>query len=266
MDWKEIEFLRGDRAAARQAGDYHHRVAQLPPAQIARLLDQLPYLHAAELLALLPESIAAQTLESMTPERQLQVFEELAPEHRGRLLAGMAPDAAADLLGCLEPGQARSELERLPEPRRTHLLDLLRYPEDSVGGIMTNEVVVVPAEMRVGEARQALADQLRAFDFVHYVYAVDDPEQRHLRGVLSLRDLLVGDERCAVAEVMNPRIETIGPLEPAHEAAQRLADAGLAALPVTAPDGRLLGAVTFDAALAQLAPPSLCDRGLRIFS
>src|SRR5207244_3617876 len=75
LDWKHVEFLRGDPTAARAGRDYHRRVASLPPRQIAGLTEALPYLHAAELLLLLPDALAADVLEAMSPERQLQVFE-----------------------------------------------------------------------------------------------------------------------------------------------------------------------------------------------
>src|SRR5919201_568893 len=59
LDWKDIEFLRGDPRAARAGQDYHRRVERLQPAEIARLLDALPYLHAAELLTRISEPTAA---------------------------------------------------------------------------------------------------------------------------------------------------------------------------------------------------------------
>ncbi len=265
-DWKEIEFLRGDIEAARSGADYHRRIAHLPPGQIANLTEAVPYLHAAELLTLLPDPVAADVLEAMTAERQLQVFEELDEAQASSLLALMAPNVAADLVGRLQPEEARRALERLPAPRRERVIDLLRYPADTAAGIMTNDVVTAPPDLTVGEARRTLADRLRDPDFVYFVYVVDDEASRRLRGVLTLRDLLVAEEGRRLEEVMYRHLVTVHALEPADAAAQRVTDSHLAALPVVGREGRLLGAITVDAAIAQIAPQAWSAQAPRVFS
>lgn len=265
LDWKNVEFLRGNPQVA-SSGDYHRRVAALLPAEIAELADAVPYLHAAELLSLIPDPVAADTLEAISPERQLQVYEELDEDQAVRLLALMAPDVAADLVGRLQPELAQRCLNRLPGERREMLVQLLRYPEDTAGGIMTNDIVVVPERLTVGEAREAMAEPLKSHDFVYYVYVVDDDEAYRLRGVLTLRDFLVADDARRLPEIVNRHLVTIDPLESAVEAARRVSDNGLAALPVVAGDGRLLGAVTFDAAMEQIAPPAWRALAPRVFS
>jgi len=266
LDWKNVEFLRGDPRRVEAGGAYHRRVERLSAVEIAHLVDQIPYLHATELLKLCPDGLAADAQEEMSPERQLQIFEELDEDHAVRLLALMAPNAAADLVGRLEPHQAQRYLNKLPPERGGRIVELLRYPEDTAGGIMTNEVVAVPGSLTVDEARQALGDQLTKPDFVYYVYIVGDEQTRRLRGVLTLRDFFLADEKRRLEEVMNPRLVTIDPFESADEAARRVAENGVAALPVVTPEGNLVGAVTFDAAIAQITPPGWRDQVPRVFS
>jgi hypothetical protein len=191
LDWKYIEFLRGDPDAAREGGDYHRVIAQLAPPEIAQLADALPYLHAAELLTLLPDPLAADALEAMSAERQLQVFEALPEDQGTRLLALMAPDGAADLIGRLLPDRAQRLLNRLPREQAERVADLLRYPEDTAGGIMANDVVTVPRHLTAAEARRAVRDRIRVPDFIYYLYVVEDEASSRLAGVLSLRDLLL---------------------------------------------------------------------------
>jgi CBS domain-containing protein len=266
VDWKNLEFLRGDPQAASSGGDYHRRITRLPPVTIAQLATAVPYRHAAELLTLLPDPLAADTLEAMPPERQLQVFETLDGTQATRLLGLMAPDTATDLVGRLAPAEARWFLERLPPDAAQHVLDLLRYPEDTAGGIMTNDVPVVPVNITIGEARRYLREELRAPDFVYYVYAVDALDTRRLEGVFSLRDVLVSEETSLVSEIMQRDVLAIDPLEPATEAARRVCELHLAALPVVARDRRLLGAVPVDTALSHIAPATWRDQTIRIFS
>ena len=266
LDWRNVEFLRGDPRAAEWAGDVHHRVDHLHPPEIARMIDALPYLHAAELLTLTKDPVAADALEIMTAERQVQVFEELAPDYGARLLGLMAPDVAADLLGRIEADYAQRYLERMRADARERVLALLSYPPDTAGGIMTNDVVTVAADSTVEEARLGLREPLREPDFVYYVYVVEAHESRKLLGVITLRDLLVADDSHRVRDFMLPDVLTIHPLESATAAARRLTDYHLAALPVVNEQGELLGAITFDAAVAQLAPPSWRDQSPRLFS
>lgn len=266
VDWQDVEFLRGDPRLALEGHDYHRRIARLQPAEIGRLLDALPYPHAAELLTLIADPIAADTLETMTLDRQAQIIQALDQQQAVRLLALVAPDAAADLLGVLKPESAQRLLTLIPEPRRASIVDLLRYPDDTAGGIMTNELVCVSSSLRVGDARRELKPRIGAPDFAQYLYVVDDPEHRCLQGVVSLRDFAVADDQQLIGALMNPRVTSIDALEAADEAARRVAEQHLAALPVTSRDGRLLGAITVDAALAQIAPASWRDQAPRIFS
>lgn len=265
-DWKYVEFLRGDPDAVRNGEGYHLRVARLPPGEIARLTDMLPYLHAAELITLLPDAKAVDALEVLSPERQLQVFEELEEKQALELLNLMAPDIAADLLGRLPTKLMRRYLERLPEKESARLIELLRYPEDTVGGIMTNDAIYASAGLTVAEAREKLKEPLKTPDFVFIVYVVDNDKSRRLRGLISLRNILTADDEQRLEEIMDPYLTTLNPLGSATEAAYRVIDSHMAALPVVGEDGKLLGLVTVDAAIIQVAPPNWRTQAPRIFS
>ena len=264
-DWRYVAFLRGD--PDRRADDVTcGRIARLPPGEIARLSTALPYLHAAELIGLLPDHAAAEVFADLAPERQIQVFEELGEEQASNLLALLAPDAATDLLSRLEPGLARRHLDRLPEARRRLVVDLLQYPEHTVGGIMTNDVVLLPEHATVGEASRRLRECLSTPAFVYYVYIVDDLESRHLRGMVTLRELLTADADASLHDIMNPYLTALAPLDPARQACNEVIDHRVQALPVVGDAGRILGAVTADAALAQIAPASWRARTRNVFS
>jgi CBS domain-containing protein len=266
VDWKDVEFLRGDPSAARQGHDYHRQITRLQPAEIAGLLNALPYLHAAELLTLIPDPIAADTLEAMATERQAQVIQVLDADQAVRLLELMAPDLAADLLGTLKPERAQGFLTCMADGPRELVVELLRYAEDTAGGIMTNQVVLVPRGMRVGDARRELKAAICAPDFAQYLYVVDDLKDPHLEGVVTLREFAVADDQLRIGELMNPNLISIDVEERATRAARRVVEEHLAALPVTCRGDRLLGAITVDVAIAQIAPPAWRDQAPRIFS
>lgn len=265
-DWKYIEFLRGDPDAVRAGAGYHRRITRLPAGEIARLVEALPYLHAAELLTLLPDRLASDTLEAMSTQRQLQVFEELSKDQGCALVSRMAPDLAADLIGRLHTEDARALLDCLDAGHAARIVELLRYPEDTVGSIMTNDILSVSASLSVGEARAALRDRLEAPDFISFIYVVDDETHRRLRGVLTLRKLITADDSARIADVMNPYVVTIHALDHARPAAHRVLNSHLVALPVVGREGRLIGAVTIDGAVSTIAPARWNAQVPRVFS
>ena len=265
-DWRHIAFLRGDPQQAAEGGGAHRRMARLPPGEIAHLAAPLPYLHAAELVAGLPDALAADTLEEMPVERALQIFEELSGERAQTLLECLAPEVAADLLGRLDEADARRYLERLPRTQRERLIELLRYPADTVGGAMTNDLLRVPAGLTVGQARQALRQRLKEPDFPYFLYVVDDEQQQRLLGVLSLRHFAAAGENDRLSDLMNCDLLKLAPLEAPRRAAHRVLESGLAALPVVNQEGRLLGALTVDTAISLVAPRSWRAQAPRVFS
>lgn len=265
-DWKYVEFLRGDAQAVKVGAGYHRRIIHLPPGEIAHLAAAVPYLHAAELLELLPEQLAADTVEVMAPERQLQVFEELEERRALQILELMAPDLAADIVGRLDIKVAQHYLNLLPRKSGERIVELLRYPEDTVGGIMTNDVVTVSPNLKVSEARRTLRKRLKEPDFVHFLYVVDEKAPHKLRGVLSLRQILTAEDNRLIKEIMNPYLIVLAPLDSPREAADRLLNSQLAALPVVGTEGQLLGTVTIDAAVVQAAPRSWRAHAPKVFS
>ena len=266
FDWKYVEFLRGDPGAVDAGAGYHRRITHLPPGEIALLASTLPYLHAAELLELLPAQLAADTLEVMSLERQLQVFEELDENSALQILQHMAPDIATDILGRVETELTRYYLNRLSRKSAELIVDLLRYPENTVGGIMANDVVTLSPTLKVHEAHIILREKLKEPDFVYFLYVVDEEAPHKLRGVLSLRQFVMAEEHQTIAEIMNPYLITLSPLDSPQEAGYRLLNSQLAALPVVGSEGQLLGRVTIDAAVSQVAPSSWRAQAPRVFS
>ena len=266
FDWKYVEFLRGDPSAVDNGAGYRLRINRLPAGEIARLADYVPYLHAAELLNLLPDDKAADVLQSMPIERQLQVIDELSEDEAVGLLERMSPDLATDLIGRLQLETMREYLAKLSSDRREKIVQLLRYPENSVGGVMTNDLVVVPADLTTGEAQSRVHEQIKHVEFISLVFVVDSEPDGKLRGVISLRELLAAGPEELIEREMDPYVATLTPFESAGEAAHRIVGGQLEAMPVVGPGGKLIGAMTISSAISLLVPASSGLRGVRVFS
>jgi CBS domain-containing protein len=266
FDWQYVEFLRGDPAAVDNGAGYRLRINRMPAGEIARLADMVPYLHAAELVKLLPDEKAADVLEAMSVERQQQVIEELPEEEAIELISLMSPDLATDLVGRLDLSMTKRFVARMPPRVRDRVIELLRYPENTVGGVMINDMISLPRHFTGEKAREEIRERLKETDFSSLVFVVDDEASFRLRGVLPLRDLLSMPDDELLEKVMDPYVGALDPMQPASEAAYRILDSGLAAMPVVRDGGRLIGAMTIDAAISQVVAPTSELRALRVFS
>ena len=263
FDWKYVEFLRGDPKAVSNGAGYRLRINRLPAGEIARLADYVPYLHAAELLKLLPNEKAADVLQAMSVERQLQVIEELEEDDAVDLLRRMSPNVATDLCGRLGVETMRRYVTKLPPDRREKIIELLRYPENTVGGVMANDLVILPADLDAAEAQERVRERIKEVDFISLVFVVDEEPDGKLRGSISLRDLLGADPKAKLDDLMDPYLETLNAFDKATDAAYKVIGGQLEAMPVTDDHGKLVGAVTIAAAIAVSVPPL---RQLRVFS
>jgi CBS domain-containing protein len=264
-DWTYVEFLRGDPRAVAAGAGYNMRIRRLPPGEIARLADFIPYLHAAELLTLLPDDTAAAVLEAMSLQRQRQVIEEFDEKQAVELLKRMSSDLASDLVGQLHVETMKRYLAMLPKAQSNRIIELLNYPEDSVGGQMVNNVVVMQGDATAGAGLEKLR---RSHDvqLISLVFVVENFKNRKLRGALTFRDILEAEEDTELESLMDPYVATLNPFDPASEAAHRLIGSQVPAMPVTNADGRLLGAMTLGAAILNVAPSTSSLQSLRIFS
>lgn len=265
-DWKYVEFLRGDPGAVENGAGYRLRITRLAVGEIAQLAEYLPYLHAAELLTLLPDPQAADVLEAMPIQRQLQVIEEFDEREAVGLISLMSPNLAADLMARLHTPTMKHYLEMLPKWKSEQIIELLRYPEDTVGGVMINDMVYARADLTVKQARETLRDRLKEPDFVALIFLVEDEQSRRLVGIISLRQLLTEPDDCPLEEIMHRFVQSLNPYDAALDAAYRLVGTQLYAMPVTTEEGKLIGVMTIDAAISLIASATSGVQGVRVFS
>src|SRR4026207_1275265 len=175
----------------------------------------------------------------MLPDRQVQVFGELEDEQAISLLARMRANDAANLLRRLTVESTKGFLKRLPKARSAQLVELLRYPEATVGGIMTNDMVTLAFDQTIREARLRLHERLKQKDFAHFLYVVESESSGVLRGTTSLQDLIVAGDEQRLPEITNVYVTTLDPLGSADAGAYRVLSSHLAALPVVGRDKKL---------------------------
>jgi len=253
IDWEDVDPVETSIASIK---------LRVPHAGLAELHPK----DRAGVLASLDDEAAADVFEEMEPETQVEVLEDLDPERAADILEEMSPDDAADLVADLSDESREEILALMERDEAEELGELLAYPEDTAGGMMTTEFVALPASLTCAQAIDRLRELEPDAETIYYVYVTDDEDR--LVGVLSLRDLIVAKPVTPVAEVMIPEPVTVGVLADEDEVAEIVAHYNLLAVPVVDAGGQLVGIVTVDDAMDAILPdawrkrlPRLAGRG-----
>jgi magnesium transporter len=214
-------------------------------SDLADLLEELAEEHRVALLSVLPAELASAALSEMEEgEDRAELLSALEPGKRAELLQELPDDDAADLIGELEPPEQEKILETLPAEDAGELKDLLRYGEDTAGGLMTTELVAVAAHLSAAQAIEDVRVQGREIEDFYTVFVVD--EAKHLLGTLRLDDLVIADPTSRVGELVEAPIATVRPDVDQEEVGRLISRYNLAAIPVVSEDEVLLGRITFD--------------------
>jgi len=261
--WEAIEPVESGTAGVKLKVS-HEDLAKLHPSDIAQIISQLDQHHVHAVLDTLDDEAAADTLQEISPDLQLSLIRGMEPERAADILEEMEPDDAADILGDLEPERARDLLSRMETEEADDVRELLSFPDDSAGGLMTNDVVTVPPTVTAEQAIGLVRQQAAAMDNVYYVYVVDDNEV--LLGVLSLRELIVADPSTPIGKVMHRELIRGRLDDSPEEVARMIAKYIHLALPIVDDLGRLRGIVTVDDAMDVILPADWKARLPRVYS
>ena len=244
------------------------RTQQTRIERVRRLLKS-PNAHIRALLGVLHPSEIAQVLEDTEPEVQERIVRELPrellsmaiaemdddtepasllsllhPEITAGLIRELPPDDAADLLGQLEDDYRAKVLYYLPDDDEVILSQLLTYDEESAGGLMNPNLVVVQENMTKMEALRLVIDDSEEMEEFYTIYVVDD--DNHLKGYLTFRALFLARSTELVKNIMDTDIVSIYVDDDQEDVAKVMAQYNLPTLPVIDRDNRLIGRVTFD--------------------
>lgn len=264
LDWADVQYFASS-APAVQLSVSHERLAKLHPADIARLLDELSYVQGAEIVNSLDDETAADTLEEMDPDDAADILEGLNEERAADILEEMQPDDAADVIADLDEAKAQTLLELMEDEESEEVRELLAYEEDSAGGLMTNDFLLLPQNLGAAETLQRIRAMEEQPEFADYIYVVE-PGTETLRGVATLRDVVFCQPRSTqLSELMVRDFVSVQTNSPAEEAAAVLSEYGFRALPVLNNRGEIQGIITFDDALDLILPEDLRRRIPKIF-
>jgi len=218
--------------------------AGVHPGDLVDLFEELNIEQKVDLIQKLSDDDAALIFQEMEDFEQAEILRLLEQNKAKTILGNMASDDAADLIGELSPEEADQMMQLIGEEEPMDFGDLLKYPEESAGGIMTTEYISLPADIPVEEAIARLREIAPKAETIYYVYVVD--EEGRLIGVLSLRDLVASSDGIMLKDIMRKNVISVNAELDQEEVARVVSKYDLLAVPVVDDQERLLGIITVD--------------------
>ena len=218
--------------------DMHH-------ADIAEVLDELDFDQATYIFKVLDSEKTAEILLELEDDLRENILSRLSPKEIAEELDELETNDAADIIGELSKeikAEVISELQDVEHAK--DIVELLRYDEDTAGGIMHKELVKVNENWNVLTCVKEMRIQAENISRVHSIYVVDDEDR--LKGRLSLKDLLTTSTRTAISDVYIRKLNSVAVDTEDVEVARIMQKYDLEAIPVVDELGRLVGRITID--------------------
>lgn len=245
--------IDSEQGAARLLASYD----DLKAADLAELIHDLRPDRRIQVAAALDDEKLADVLEELPEDDQVEILSALASDRAADVLEAMQPDDAADLLSELPPEAQERYLQLMEPDEAADLRRLLTYEDDTAGGLMTTEPVVLPPEATIAEAlalvrRTEISPAMAATVFVCRA-PLETPTGRYL-GLVHIQRMLREPPHSAVGTVLDKDVEPLPPDASIGKVTRALAIYNLVSLPIVDEDSHLLGAVTVDDVLDHLLP------------
>ena len=227
------------------------------PADVAGVFEDLADERLPRLFRLLPKELAAETFVEMEPEQQELLIRGFSDAELRAVVEELYVDDAVDLVEEMPANVVKRILAQADPQMRKEINDLLRYPENSAGSIMTTEYVSLRPQMTVSEAITRIRRTGVDKETIYTCYVTAGSK---LLGTVSVKDLLLStDDSTPVSEIMDENVIAVNTLTDQEEVAQTLSKYNFLALPVVDTDERLVGIITFDDAMDVLVEETTED-------
>ncbi|MBD5193160.1 MAG: magnesium transporter [Bacteroides sp.] len=249
---REIIHNKDAEAAAKELADLH-------PADIAELYQDLDIDEAEFLYHLLDEEKGADVLMELDEDDRKKLLQTMpAEEIAKQFIDHLDTDDAVDIIQELDEEHRDEILAHIDDVEQAgDIIDLLRYDEDTAGGVMGTEMIVVNENWSMPECIRQMRMQAEDMDEVYYVYVVDN--EYRLRGVLPLKKLITHPSVSKIKNVMDPDPVAVKADTPVDEVALDFEKYDLVAMPVVDSIGRLVGRITVDDVMDQVRESSERD-------
>jgi magnesium transporter len=256
--WDSVSPIREANPSQVRLSVKESKLARLHPSELAEIIGDLSAREAAAVVGQLDDETAADAFEHLDAETQKTLIEDIGTERAADIIEEMDADDAADLLAEL-PEERQSELlAEMDTYTAGELRELVKYDEDTAGGLMTTDFVWIYPHRTTEATIRKIREIAPTSEFIYYLYVLDKND--HLLGTLSLRTLLLALPTAFIDRIMETDMVTVGPDTPAVDVAATIARYDLLALPVVEDGGKMLGIVTVDDAIDAIMPDDVAKK------
>ncbi len=242
MEEKIIEMIEG-----KKFGLLKETLSQMNPADLAPIFEEIEEKDIAVIFRILPKEFAAEVFVEMDSDMQQFLIEAFSDKELKEVMDELFMDDTVDIIEEMPANVAKRILKQTNATTRKMINQLLAYPEDSAGSIMTTEYIDLEKNMTVDEA----FDRIRKIGFesesIYTCYVTD--RRRKLLGIVSVKDLLLNPKDCLVDDIMDENIIFANTLDDKEDVATQFEKYDLLAIPVVDKENRLVGIVTVDDAI-----------------
>ena len=219
----------------------------MEPADIALILEEAGEEQMPLLYRLLPKELAVEVFVELEPDSQEMLINGFSNTELQEVLDELYLDDAVDIVEEMPASVVIRILDKATPEMRKSINEILKYPEDSAGSIMTVEYLSLKKDMTVADAFKRIRRIGGELETINILY-VTDPT-RHLLGVLSVRELLLAEEDDLIEDIMDPNVIWAKTLDDKEDVAQALSKYDFLAIPIVDMEQRLIGIVTVDDAM-----------------
>ena len=217
------------------------------PMDIAQILGEVPEESLPVVYRLLPKELAAEAFAEMEPDQQEVLIRSFSDRELQDVLDELYIDDTVDIIEEMPANVVKRILRQSDPQTRGRINEILHYPPDSAGSIMTIEYVSLKKNMTVADAFARIRATGVDKETIYTCYVTD--RNRHLEGFITVKDLLLASYETQVGDIMETRVISALTVEDKEEVANRLQKYDFMALPVVDRENRLVGIVTFDDAM-----------------
>lgn len=238
--WDDVETVDFGNAGIRLSKGTSN-LERLHPSDLADIIEEMDRNTQIALIASMDEEKAADILEELEPDIQRSVVENLPLDKAADLLEKMPADEAADILDELRNDKAEELLKEMQIESSDDIRELMDYPDNSVGSIMTTDFISFNENYTVGETINELRRLKPETDTIYYLYIVDAAEK--LVATVSLRDLIIAEPETKLSEIMNSNLVFVMEDDKIALINEIITKYSLLAIPAVDSENRIVGAV-----------------------
>lgn len=211
---------------------------------IAEILEELPKNELIKVFRLLPKDIAADVFSYLETDTEASIITSLSDTEAVDIINDMAADDAADLIDEMPANVVNKLLSKVDNETRRDINQLLKYPDNSAGSIMTVEYLDFKEYNTIRDAIKKIRQEYEDTETIETCYVTD--KRRKLVGIIKLKDLVIHNEDMTVGEVMDEDVISVNTLMDQEKVAEVIKDYDITSVPVVDSENKLVGIITID--------------------